>query len=208
MRTILGCTCLVMLIASLPVAGLADWMENFDSYTPGALPPQSSWTGWDGAPSASNFIVVADQFRSIPHSLRITGADDAVHEYTGYTSGQWVYTAWQGILGSASGVPTYFVIMNTYVSGSHQPHDWSVQVNMDPATNLVTDENSGGTAPLMKDQWVEIRVEIDLDADTRRSITTVPRLERLHGVRQWIRGCTEHRRRRSVGKQHDLQCLL
>ncbi|MBN1356725.1 hypothetical protein JXA40_10735 [bacterium] len=156
-----------VLLTGLPAAVLSDWTENFDSYAPGPLPPQSDWEPWDGDAGAANFNVVADEFLSDPYSLEINGVDDAVHQYTGYAEGEWIYTAWQFIPSDAAGEATYFILMNTYVVGTHNNPDWSVQIACDPAANTVTDEHSLGTTSLLKDEWVEIRVEINLTTDTR-----------------------------------------
>jgi subtilisin-like proprotein convertase family protein len=144
---------------------LGGWSDNFDSYPTGQnLHGVGGWKGWDNSPAATAFTSAA-QALSVPNSVDITGPSDLVHPYTGYTTGQWVYTAWQYIPNSLSGI-SYFLLLNTYNDGG--PYNWSAQVNFNGATDQLTNDGvSGGTSSIVYDQWVEIRVEIDLDADTQ-----------------------------------------
>jgi hypothetical protein len=148
-----------------PASILANWMDDFDSYATGSqLHGQGGWKGWDNNPAAGA-LTSDTQARSIPNSAAIVGASDLVQEYSGYTSGTWVYTAWQYVPDDFAGT-SYFIMLNTYNDGG--PYNWSIQVNFDSTSNLVTNDGiSGGTLPLIKGQWVELRVEIDLNADTQ-----------------------------------------
>ncbi|GAB4578791.1 MAG: hypothetical protein Fur0022_15280 [Anaerolineales bacterium] len=141
------------------------WSDNFDSYPTGQnLHGVGGWKGWNNDPGATAFTTAA-QALSAPNSVDIVGAADLVHEYAGATAGQWTYTAWQYIPSTMTG-QSYFIILNTYADNGAQ--NWSVQVTFDGATNQVTNTGvSGGTLTLIEDQWVEIRVEIDLDANTQ-----------------------------------------
>ncbi|MBK9233822.1 MAG: hypothetical protein IPO15_24025 [Anaerolineae bacterium] len=94
------------------------------------------------------------QARSAPNSVDILGASDLVHEYSGYSSGSWVYTAWQYVPTDYTG-QSYFILLNTYVDVG--TNNWSVQVQFDAGTNLVVNTGAtGGTLPLIKGQWVEL----------------------------------------------------
>ena len=76
---------------------MVDWSDNFDSYATGSqLIGQGGWEGWDNNPAAGALTSSA-QALSAPNSAAIVGATDLVHQYSGYTSGQWVYTARQFI---------------------------------------------------------------------------------------------------------------
>ena len=85
------------------------WEENFDSYTDGSsMHGQGGWKGWDNDPFWTAYVTSA-QARSSPHSVNIAGDSDLVHEYTGYTSGDFIYTAYIYIpsdLGDPPGAPT------------------------------------------------------------------------------------------------------
>ncbi|MFZ2358384.1 MAG: S8 family serine peptidase [Anaerolineae bacterium] len=161
-----GGTNLTWTIAEEPTAApeLADWSDNFDSYATGSqLHGQGGWKGWANDPAAGALTSGA-QFRSSPNSAEILGATDLVHEYA-ETDGQWVYTAWQYVPTSFTG-QSYFILLNSY-DDAGATNNWSAQVMFDGGTNLVTNDGgvSGGSAALVKGQWVELRLELDLDAD-------------------------------------------
>ena len=141
------------------------WSDNFDSYPVDfQLHGQGGWKGWDNSPAAG--ALTSDDFAlSVPNSVAILGASDLTHPYAGYTSGTWTYTAWQYIPTDFAGT-TYFILLNTYNDGG--PYNWSTEVSFDSASGLITNDGPvGGTLPMVKGQWVEIRVEIDLDSDTQ-----------------------------------------
>ncbi len=141
-----------------------DWYDNFDSYATGSqLHGQGGWKGWGNDPAAGALTSDA-QSRSTPNSAAILGASDLVHEYSGYNAGRWTYTAYQYIPSGTTG-QTYFILLNTY-NDAGSGLNWSVQVMFDPALGLVVNDGiSGGTLPLITDQWVELRLEIDLIND-------------------------------------------
>ncbi len=141
------------------------WSDSFDSYATGSqLHGQGGWKGWDNSP-AGGALASSAQFTSPPNSAEIVGASDLVHEYSGATSGPFAYIAWQYVPASMTGT-TYFILLNTYNDGG--PYNWSVQVEFNGATNQVVNTGvSGGTLPLIRGQWVQLRVEIDLTADTQ-----------------------------------------
>ncbi|HNB51816.1 MAG TPA: FixG Ig-like domain-containing protein, partial [Anaerolineales bacterium] len=147
-----------------------EWSDNFDSYPTGQnLHGIGGWKGWGNSAGASASTTAA-QALSAPNSVDILGASDLVHEYTGSTTGQWVYTAWQYIPNTATG-QTYFILLNQYDDGGSS-NNWSTQVCFDTGTNLLYDAigtscTGTNTLSIVYDQWVEIRVEIDLDADTQ-----------------------------------------
>jgi hypothetical protein len=145
---------------------MVDWSDNFDSYATGSqVHGQGGWKGWFNDPSAGALTSNA-QARSAPNSVDILGASDLVHEYSGYTSGQWTYTAWQFVPDNTTGV-SYFILLNSY-DDAGAALNWSVQVQFDAAQSLVINDGvSGGNLPLVKGQWVELRVDIDLDANTQ-----------------------------------------
>jgi hypothetical protein len=145
---------------------LVDWADNFDSYATGSqMHGQGGWKGW-GNTVAAGALTSSAQAVSAPNSVDINGGSDLVHEYTGYTAGTWIYTAWQYVPVEMTGV-SYFILLNQY-DDAGTTNNWSTQVNFDASTNLVTNEGvSGGTLALIKGQWVEINVLIDLTADTQ-----------------------------------------
>jgi len=166
---------------------MAQWTENFDSYSEGSLPPQSDWTGWQDDPGAANFDVTTDQALSAPHSLAIDGPDDAVHEYSGYISDYWQYTAWQYIPVDAAGEDAFFILLNTY-DPAGVDHNWSLQLAFDPDAEIVYDSDSAsGSLPLVKGSWIEIKVQIDLVNDMQ---TYFYNGDQLGNPKSWTAGST------------------
>ncbi len=148
-------------------APLGGWMDDFDSYATGSqIHGQGGWKGWFNDPNAGA-LVVDDEARSAPNSVEIVGASDLVHEYVGYSSGVWTYTAWQYLPANFSG-ESYFILLNQY-DDSGATNNWSTQVRFNAALNQVTADGAGAgpSLPLIRDQWVEIRVVIDLDNDNQ-----------------------------------------
>ncbi len=142
-----------------------DWSDDFDSYATGSqLHGQGGWKGWFNDPTAGALTSGA-QARSAPNSAAIAGASDLVHEYSGYTSGLWTFTAWQFVPAEFTG-QSYFILLNTYNDGG-VGLNWSAQVMFDGAANQVVNDGgvSGGSLPLVRGQWVELRVEINLDSN-------------------------------------------
>jgi hypothetical protein len=150
--------------AATPGRASAQWSENFDSYVAGTgVIGQGGWQGWEANPAADAYVFNLYSF-SNPNSVEITAGSDFVHRYTGITSGVWIYTAWQYVPENFSG-QTYFLLLNTY--NDEGPHNSSVQVSMSSTTNQILSENDGGTRPLIRGRWVELRDEIDLVSNTQ-----------------------------------------
>jgi hypothetical protein len=157
--------------ATLGVAANRAWSDNFDSYTDGQLldgtGDDGGWVGWANNAGAYG-TVTSDNFRSQPYSVDINGASDLVHLY-GETSGVWVFTAWQFIPEGQSGGTyggTYFIMNDVYTNGGTDTH-WAVQIQFDNINDVVESEFDTGnpTLPLIYGEWVQIRVNIDLDTD-------------------------------------------
>ena len=142
------------------------WADNFDGYTNGQLldgtPDDGGWTGWADDPAAYGTVTDAEA-RSSPHSVEIAVASDLVHEYEGYSSGQWIYTAWQYIPLDFEGM-SYFIMLCGY-DGGGAGTVWVVQVHFDSELDTVVSEFNNEELPIIYGEWVEIRVEIDLDGD-------------------------------------------
>lgn len=144
---------------------LVDWYEDWDSYPTGQdMHGIGGWKGWGNYSGATAFTSDVQRI-SLPNSIDIHGDSDLVHEYA-IDDGVWTYTAWQYVPADFAG-QTYFILLNDYDDACNSCN-WSVQVNFDSSNNLVTNVGiTGGTLPLVKGEWVELRVEIDLVADTQ-----------------------------------------
>ncbi len=141
-----------------------NWVDTFDTYPTGSnMHGVGGWKGWDNHPSFTAFTTDV-RARSAPNSLDIASNSDLVREFS-VSSGYWTFTAWQYVPSSMTG-SSFFIMLNTYNDNGLK--NWSVQVRFDGSTNTVTNEGiAGGTATLITDRWVELRVEIDLDQDTQ-----------------------------------------
>jgi hypothetical protein len=148
--------------------------DSFDWYSDGSgMHGQGGWKGWDGDPIFDAWVTSAQAY-SPPHSVDVNGASDLVQEFSGVTSGRWAITAWQYVpAGFVSGCDgsgncgSYFVLLNTYADGG--PYHWSAHFHADSITGtFIRDGRTPASLPLITDRWVEIRVEVDLDADTYR----------------------------------------
>ena len=152
------------------------WTEDFDYYANGSdLHGQSGWKGWDNDPAGTAYVTDA-QSLSPPHSVDVAGNSDLVHEFSGYDSGKWAFTAWQYVPsdfqsgGTDPFLGSFFIMMNTYVDGGpHEESDWSVQMNFDSNDGMLKVYYGNGMntvdVPYIPDEWVELQVVIDLDAD-------------------------------------------
>jgi len=140
------------------------WEENFDSYDLGSsMHGQGGWKGWDNDPIWTAYVS-DDKSLSNPHSVDIVADADLIHEYAGATSGQWTYTAHVYVPSDLTGL-SYFIMLSHYEDfGGQTLNKWAVQMWFDTDQMIVTVDD-GDYLSLITDQWVEIRVEIDLDTD-------------------------------------------
>ena len=145
------------------VASAQVFSEDFESYASGsAMHGQNGWKGWNnvagaGAPVSSSYAF------SGTNSVEIIGAADLVHEFD-ITGGRWELTAMQYIPSGTTGT-SWFILLNTYNDNGTQ--DWSVQTQFNLETGAITTQyDSGASAVIVYDQWVQIRCMIDLDNNT------------------------------------------
>ncbi len=152
--------------ATLGVSARA-WTDNFDSYTNGQFldggTDDGGWKGWDNAPGAGANVTNAQSVSS-PNSVDIKGATDLVHEYEGYTTGEWVYRCVQYIPTDFTG-ESYFILLSDYTDGAGTNNKWALVIRFDATLQVVESEADLVTLPLLTGEWVELRTEIDLDTD-------------------------------------------
>ncbi len=140
------------------------WIEDFDSYSyKSQIHGQGGWKGWNNNIAYGAFIN-SPSF-TMPHSVEIAGASDLIHEFSGYTSGEWQFSTYQYIPSTMTGIQ-YFLLLNQYSDTG--PYNWSTQVSFDPASGLVHSDFDGNTLSIVADRWVEIRIVIDLDNDDQQ----------------------------------------
>lgn len=154
------------LALSCAAVGLANWTDGFEPpYVVGPIAGQGGWQGWGGDAAYTGYVTDSIA-RTGTQSQEVYGNSDSVHQYFGYTSGQWVYRAYQYIPSILVG-KQYFILLNKYNDPSG-PFNWSVQMTFDPATgNLSADCGSSNPVvmPFVRDEWVLIEAQIDLDTD-------------------------------------------
>ena len=158
----------LLLEASATLGGSTPvWTDNFDTYTNGQFldggPDDGGWKGWDNVPAAGAYVTNTQSYSS-PHSVDILLTTDLVHEYEGYTTGQWVYRCMQYIPTDFTG-NSYFILLSNYTDGGGNNNKWALLIRFDSANQIVESESDLVTTPLITGEWVELRTEIDLDSD-------------------------------------------
>jgi hypothetical protein len=140
------------------------WFEDFDSYTNGSsIHGQGGWKGWYNNPVFTAYVTDI-RCRSSPHSLEIKGQSDPVHEFSGYISGERIFTAWQYIPTDFSGW-SYFILLSHYEDGGvYESNKWAVQIRFN-SSGIVESDYDDLQLPLITGRWIELRTEIDLDSD-------------------------------------------
>ena len=147
-----------------PVSTGIIWSENFDNYTLGSsMHGQGGWKGWDNDPQWTAYVT-DNQSRSSPHSVDIRYPADLVHEFSGISSGNWTFIDWVYVPSDFSG-QNYFILLGQYDDGAGQENKWALQLRMDSSLGIIESEYDALSLPLIYDQWVEIRVDFDLDVD-------------------------------------------
>jgi hypothetical protein len=151
-----------------PVGGAVEAIEldeGFEAYGVGA--GVTSMGGWELWPAGLDAVVTDALASSGTKSGNwSTTAIDVVHQFSGITSGTVTFSS-DIFIPSSADVTYYMIALNQY-DGGGVGTNWSVQVQFDSLLATVTAQLLGGltfSTPLVYDQWVEFRVEIDLDAD-------------------------------------------
>lgn len=151
-----------------PVSTDVVWSDNFDSYSLGPLHGQGGWEAWDNNPDTTGYVV-DDPSYSPSNSAEIAWYDensaDIVYQFSGISSGTWNLTAMQYVPSDMQG-NSYFLLLNTY---NHLgPYSWSLQLIVSASEGLIYDfDNADDWLDLVVDDWAEIRVEIDFEADVQ-----------------------------------------
>jgi len=165
-RTIIA----VVGIAGAGAVAQAGFFADFESYSPGQrLHGVDGWKGWDNVSGVAGLVSSSVAYDS-ENSLMVSGlaqsSTDAVHQFTGATSGAWSVSAMQ-YLGSGQGGSTYFILMNRYSDGgNYDSAMWSTQLRFDFGSGRVYDDFRGGSVAIATDEWASIRVDVDLTANT------------------------------------------
>lgn len=152
---------MVLLLASVASADFT-WTENFDSYDSGSgLNGQGGWFCWDNNPAYDAYIY-AGQSQSAPHSVEIEPTSDMVQEFN-IMSGEATITAWNYIPTGSTG-KQYFILLTVYMGPDS---DWALNMSFDSDAGVVATVEGTSTTGIVYDQWVEVKVEIDLAGDSQ-----------------------------------------
>jgi hypothetical protein len=190
--------------------------ENFDTTALGGWPcPTASpgcagpngWGLWPVAetssstmtPGPNNGTIINTNSHSSPNSLRMGRATD-ITQTGNITSGQWDVTVWTFVPSGISGTGSqaYVIVMNTFNPPTFANNNWSIQFQLDPTTNQIKDANTGAAhGALILDQWVQVRLHIDIDADTYTAF--------YNGAQVW--GPIPYSSATAAGGAHRIQCL-
>jgi hypothetical protein len=161
----------VSLVAAAPATVEAQFFsDGFDTYAAGStIAGQGGWETWDNSPAANTTVVNTQAF-SAPNSLLVAGPADIVHRFTGVNSGTW-YVRTRTFIPSTQTGDAFFILLNQYAPVAPD-NNWSVQVALcvtgctsgTPGQVVSlggSDVPGGGSAPLITNQWVDIRTEIN-----------------------------------------------
>jgi len=158
------------LVALAATAANAQWTDGFESYPIGVLHNTANgWHGWDDSLAAAG-VVTNLRARTGTKSMEIALGADAVYEWTGVNSGAWTLSQYlyipTGFLGTS-----YYILLNTYEDNQPTPRNWTLQLNWDDFSGTIQEVDTAvrpnnTPRPIIYDQWVELRVEFDLTADT------------------------------------------
>jgi hypothetical protein len=182
-----------LVAAGIAAPAMAQFSDNFDSYQVGPSCDQGGWKGWDDNDNACG-VISDEQANSPGNSMKIIGSegplgDDAVHEFVGIEGGKWVFIVNTYVPSGATGAG-FIILLNTYSDGGDK--NWSLQVGVDADFGEIQDDPINivppvDTLPLILDEWVEFRAEIDFDADT---VDYFYNNEQFVEDKSWIDGVT------------------
>ena len=160
-RIALACTAFLILTAGIAVADdvISDDFESYESGT--GIVGQGGWEAWDR--TGIDAQVVEDEAASGDQSLRLQPDTDVVQVLRGIDSGQWVFSAQTYIPGDMVGT-AWLILLNTYTHGGAKNWSCNIGINAFDATFAGgSDLPAGGSQPTITDEWIPVRVEINLD---------------------------------------------
>ena len=145
-----------------PTCPLDELDDDFESYDLGNLCYQNCWEPWDLVDGVCADIVDTHA-ASGSKSLEVLPNGDMVQVFD-INEGQWTVSIMTFVPLETTGVG-YVIMLNTYEHLGAK--DWSMQCAFEADLGFVEAQDQGfEIAPLIKGEWVELRAEIDLDADT------------------------------------------
>lgn len=148
-----------LLAAFLAAPAVAQISEDFEGLADGPLVGQGApgWSIWYSG--GADATVISTNSHGGSKSMSVAPGTDVVMQPV-INSGAWTCTVWTYVPSTSAG-DGYFIMLNQYGG----PDSWSVTISFDAATGLVDSWFDHATLPIITDAWVELRVEIDLDAN-------------------------------------------
>jgi len=174
-----GRTTSVILVATLAMSlaettsAFESFFEDFDSYDVGSnIVDQGDWIGWDGDPNPDYGAPLTSEFAlSAGNSLEIGGGDpgnwtDVVWQFPDRVSGQYTFSA-MTYIPSDSTFGTNPAI--NFMVSHPAPLVWGGEMRFFLDRGQVDYAgNAANSVPMVRDEWVEVRLEIDLDIQLAR----------------------------------------
>jgi len=143
-----------------------DWSDGFEAYSNGqVLFGVGGWSGWDGSQGVAGSATTARAHEGTK-SVLIEPNDDAIHPFTGLTTGSGTMTAWMYLAQGDHVADTYYICQNEYADFG--PYQWIIEVQFDVTLGVVLDDfrDETNNINIAYDQWAEITFDIDIDNDT------------------------------------------
>ena len=140
------------------------WADDFEAYPIGDPAGLAGWRNWLDDPDLTA-LVTDERAASGSRALRIDSASDLMQELEA-TAGRWRLTVWVYTPSDMTGAAS-FLLLNEY---DHEGDfvsrpAWSVWTEFAADDGMVRSVDTGLTLPLIYDEWVELRVEVDLERD-------------------------------------------
>jgi hypothetical protein len=145
------------------------YLEDFESYSVNSnIVGQGGWREFNGAPPALS-LVSSNFANSGTKSLRTSTGSNTIREWTNFNSGtgKWVVTC-QSYIPSTTTEEFWFKFMSFYRDNG--PYFWVSQVGFNAGAagmgRCFSGTLTATSFTVIYDRWVEIKLLIDLDADT------------------------------------------
>ena len=150
------------------------WSDNFDSYNNMQMLDGTSddggWKCYLNNPGAGAYVV-DDYALSSPHSLEINGSMNICHEFSEIRSGNLTFRDWVYIPSGSDFGEFYIALLSYYLPDHYlslinsDSFYFQAIIKLDINNQIVTNKPKTDSLPLLFNQWVEIRIEIDFETD-------------------------------------------
>ncbi len=155
-------TAFAAMLIGVAMAGTAlavDYFDDLESYSVGtSLHLVNGWEGWYGDAGSAAPVTDAQAF-SGTRSVGISGGDDQVNVFTGtaQTAGVWEFSTMIYVPSTSTSGSSWLGIESDYNWGG--PTTTALSTYFDLGPGLIR----GTNVSLLRDQWAEFSVIVDLD---------------------------------------------